>query len=208
MKTVDIILQKVKHQGAVTTKQLSLHLGITTMGARQHLQSLENEGILIAHDVKEKVGRPTRHWSLTAKGHAQFSNRHGDLSVQLLDSIKVLYGEEELEKVTQQREQAIFERYSLALAEQATLLGKLQTLCHLRDQEGYMATLEETEQGFLFIEHHCPVRQAAEHCSLLCQSELRVFNQLLNNLASIERIAHLIQGQHHCVYQITPNLDS
>ncbi|EVU10668.1 deoR-like helix-turn-helix domain protein, partial [Vibrio parahaemolyticus V-223/04] len=61
MKTVDRILQIVKRDGSVTAKQLSSELGMTTMGARQHLQGLEDDGILSIHDVKVKVGRPTRH---------------------------------------------------------------------------------------------------------------------------------------------------
>ena len=46
MKTSDKILQTIKRQGAVTAKQLSEEFGMTTMGARQHLQSLEDDGIL------------------------------------------------------------------------------------------------------------------------------------------------------------------
>ncbi|MDW2144397.1 winged helix-turn-helix transcriptional regulator, partial [Vibrio sp. 1833] len=42
MKTVDRILQIVKRDGSVTAKQLSSELGMTTMGARQHLQGLED----------------------------------------------------------------------------------------------------------------------------------------------------------------------
>lgn len=57
MKTVDRILQIVKRDGSVTAKQLSSELGMTTMGARQHLQGLEDDGILSIHDVKVKVGR-------------------------------------------------------------------------------------------------------------------------------------------------------
>ncbi|CSA19541.1 transcriptional regulator [Vibrio cholerae] len=41
MKTVDRILHTIKREGTVTAKQLAEDLGITTMGARQHLQSLE-----------------------------------------------------------------------------------------------------------------------------------------------------------------------
>ena len=36
--------------------------------------------------VKVKVGRPARHWSLTQKGHEQFADRHGELTIQFIDN--------------------------------------------------------------------------------------------------------------------------
>jgi predicted ArsR family transcriptional regulator len=61
MKTADKILHTLKREGAVTAKQLADRFEITTMGARQHLQSLEEDGLIHFYDVKVKVGRPTGH---------------------------------------------------------------------------------------------------------------------------------------------------
>lgn len=93
MKTVDRILQIVKRDGSVTAKQLSSELGMTTMGARQHLQGLEDEGILSTHDVKVKVGRPTRHWALTQKAMSSLpivmvNSRFSSLKRSSISSVK------------------------------------------------------------------------------------------------------------------------
>jgi predicted ArsR family transcriptional regulator len=204
MKTVDLILQKVKRQGTVTAKQLSEDLSITTMGARQHLQSLEEEGVLSFHDVKAKVGRPTRHWTLTAKGHAQFTDRHGELAIQFIDAIESLYGIEGVEKITLQREEKALDTYQTAMQAGPTLEQKLQILCELRDQEGYMVELETHSDHFLLIENHCPICQAAKRCPSLCHSEQRIFKQVLKDHAQLERNEHIVAGQRRCVYKITP----
>ncbi|PXA71531.1 MULTISPECIES: helix-turn-helix transcriptional regulator [Vibrio] len=204
MKTIERILHTIKREGAVTAKQVANDLRITTMGARQHLQSLEEEGILIFYDVKVKVGRPTRHWSLTKKGHDQFADRHGELTIQMIDAVEHLFGQDGLAKVTAERESQTLQHYQQALLACDDLTTKLHTLVKLREQEGYMAELECTEWGYLLIENHCPICRAAKRCPALCASELNVFKQLLGPECHIERSEHIIEGQHRCAYRIEP----
>lgn len=202
MKTVDRILQIVKRDGSVTAKQLSAELGMTTMGARQHLQGLEDDGILSTHDVKVKVGRPTRHWALTQKGHEQFADRHGELTVQFIEAVEHIFGKDGLEKVTSEREKLTLQSYRQHLAQCDSLESKLRKLVALREQEGYMAELEQDEHGYILIENHCPICKAATRCPSLCQSELSVFQALLGSDANIQRTEHIIRGQRRCVYRI------
>lgn len=202
MKTIERILHTIKREGAVTAKQVANDLHITTMGARQHLQSLEDDGILIFYDVKVKVGRPTRHWSLTKKGHDQFADRHGELTIQMIDAVEHLFGQDGLAKVTAEREAHTLQHYRQALIACNDLATKLHTLVKLREQEGYMAELERTEWGYLLIENHCPICRAAKRCPALCVSELNVFKQLLGPECHIERSEHIIEGQHRCAYRI------
>jgi predicted ArsR family transcriptional regulator len=202
MKTVDRILQIVKRDGSVTAKQLSSELGMTTMGARQHLQGLEDDGILSTYDMKVKVGRPTRHWSLTQKGHEQFADRHGELTIQFIEAVEHIFGKDGLVKVTSEREKLTQQNYQQYIQQHDPLENKLKTLVSLREQEGYMAELEQDEHGFILIENHCPICKAATRCPSLCSSELNVFQSLLGEHITIERTEHIINGQRRCVYRI------
>ncbi|GAA5645595.1 MULTISPECIES: helix-turn-helix transcriptional regulator [Vibrio] len=202
MKTIDRILQTIKRDGAVTAKQLAEELGMTTMGARQHLQGLEDDGILAFHDVRVKVGRPTRHWSLTKKGHAQFADRHGELTIQVIDAVESVFGSAGLEKVTLQREQQTLEHYQTALQPCHSLEEKLSMLVELREQEGYMAELESCDDGYLLIENHCPICKAAKRCPSLCKSELNIFQKLLGEQYQVKRTEHIINGERRCTYHI------
>ncbi len=202
MKTSDRILHTIKRHGAVTAKQLAEDLDMTTMGARQHLQSLEEEGVLTFYDVKVKVGRPTRHWSLTDQGHAQFSDRHAELTVQVIEAVESLFGPDGVAKVTAEREKQTLALYRQALADCCSLQAKLEKLVELREQEGYMAELQPTDDGFLLIENHCPICKAATRCPSLCQSELSVFQALLGEQYQIARQEHIVQGERRCLYRI------
>jgi predicted ArsR family transcriptional regulator len=202
VKTADRILQKLKKEGATTAKKLSEDLSMTSMGARQHLQALEENGLLEFFDLKVKVGRPTRHWQLTTKGHAQFSDRHGELTIQVIEAVGTLFGEEGIKKVALEREKQTLERYSSSLNPLTSLKKKLQKLASLREEDGYMAELNETEEGYVLIENHCPICKAAQSCPSLCQSELNVFQTLLGDDCSIVRTEHIINNERRCVYLI------
>ncbi|AHG20142.1 transcriptional regulator [Chania multitudinisentens RB-25] len=204
MKTPELILLQLKTLGPHSAKMLAERLEITPMGIRQHLQSLEKRELVCYEETRSKVGRPTRYWSLTQQGHAQFADGHARLSKVLLESAHDLFGTEGVEKLIRAREEKLYHRYADELAEEADHLGQLACLVRLRQQDGYMAELQEHPQGMLLIENHCPINVAANSCSTLCNSELQLFHRLLGNDYRIERTAHAISGSRHCAYLIRP----
>ncbi|MBV1840799.1 helix-turn-helix transcriptional regulator [Photobacterium ganghwense] len=202
MKTIDRILYRMKREGPVTAKMLAEEFKLTTMGVRQHMLGLEEDGLVDFEDVKVKEGRPTRHWHLTPKGHKRFADRHGDLIIQMLDSVEELFGRSGLDQVVERRENQTFEQYQAELAQAENLEEKLQILTTLREQEGYMAELQRDGEDFILIENHCPICHAAEHCPSLCRSELTIFQRLLGKDIQVERNEHIIAGERRCTYRI------
>ncbi len=205
MKTIDIILQRIKRDGAVTAKVLADDLGMTTMGIRQHLQSLEDSGLVEFSDIRVKVGRPTRHWSLTTEGHNHFADRHGDLSITLIESVEELFGQEGIEKVVSRREEITLNLYQSEFHDCTGLEEKLNRLVFLREREGYMAELNREGDTYILVENHCPICHAAKRCETLCHSELRLFQRLLENECRVERDEHIIKGQRRCTYRFVPH---
>lgn len=203
MKTADIILDKLKRDGSTTAKQLSEDLSMTSMGARQHLLALQDLGFIEFYDVKVKIGRPTRNWKLTEKGHNQFSDRHNDLSIQMIDAVGSLFGQDGIAKVTQIREQQMLTRYQAELSDCPDLESKINKLTQLRDADGYMAEIQRTEQGYLLIENHCPICKAATRCPSLCQSELNLFQAIFGNDVTVKRTEHIVSKSRRCVYLIS-----
>lgn len=203
MKTIEKILYHIKCDGPVTAKVLADKFQLTTMGIRQHLQTMEEQGLVDSYDVKVKVGRPTRHWQLTSQGHHRFNDHHGELAVQTLDAVGELFGQQGLEAIIAKREQHTLHHYQAALANCHDLPTKLIALTELRQHDGYMAELICDDNGFLLVENHCPICLAATHCPSLCRSELAIFQQLLGENTLIQRQEHIITGQRRCAYRIT-----
>ncbi|MCJ2378122.1 transcriptional regulator [Vibrio sp. ZSDZ34] len=203
MKATEQILQIIKREGSANAKSIATALDITSMGARQHLQQLQDKGLLRFEDVKVKVGRPNRHWSLTAKGHSHFADRHGDLTVQFIDAIEELYGEDGLNKVALLRSERTLDAYQEQLSAITNIEEKLNALVMLRERDGYIAELFVDSDGYTLVENHCPICKAATRCDMLCQSELTIFKTLLGSNYSIIRTEHIISGQRRCSYKIT-----
>lgn len=202
MKTHEKIIQLLKVQGPSTAKILASELGLTTMGVRQHVQGLEESGDVIANDEKAARGRPTRYWSLTDKGNSRFADRHDELTVQLLDSVITLFGDDGLEKLISHREETAMSNYRLALADRFGIEEKLLMLAKIRSDEGYMATVEEQDGIFWLIENHCPICAAATKCVNFCRSELQMFQELMSEVATVNREEHIVEGARRCAYKV------
>ncbi len=206
MKTVDKILQRLKRSGSATAKQLADELSMTTMGARQHLQALEQEGYIAFFDERVKVGRPTRHWRLSARGHQHFADKHSDLSIQLIDAVENTLGSDAMNTILAAREENSFQYYNRTLSQCKTIKEKLESLTTLREKDGYMAELIDADNNeYLLVENHCPICHAAKKTQALCQSELHIFQRLLGSNCTVDRTEHIIAGQRRCAYRIIIN---
>jgi predicted ArsR family transcriptional regulator len=203
VKNIDAILAELKKSGAMTSGELAKILDMTSMGARQHLLRLEKQELVSTYSQKADVGRPKLLWQLTAKAHGQFPDRHADLTLHLIDSVKVIYGESGLNKLIASREQKISDQYQQALLLCNDLPSKVASLAYLRNQEGYMATVERvSDDEYLLIENHCPICSAAKICQNFCRSELEIFQQSFGENYHVERCEYLLEGDRRCSYRI------
>jgi len=144
-----------------------------------------------------------RLWHLTEQAWQRFPDTHSELTLQLIDNIQQLFGEVGMERLIQQREQQQLGRYQAQLTQPA-LADRLATLKEQRTREGYMADMRQEEDGsWLLWESHCPICAAARACRGFCRSELEMFRQLLAP-ARVEREQYLLDGDHRCLYRITP----
>lgn len=208
MKTHEKIVQLLKEKGALTAKILASELGLTTMGVRQHVQALEESGEVAFKDEKAARGRPTRYWALTNKSNSHFADRHDELTVQMLDSVIAIFGDDGLDKLIEHRESVSMANYRLALADRFGIEEKLVALAKIRSDEGYMAMVEQEgddeNKVFWLLENHCPICAAASKCLNFCRSELNMFQTLLSEVATVTREEHIVEGARRCAYKVLP----
>ncbi|GLS91864.1 transcriptional regulator [Psychromonas marina] len=204
-KSTAKIFQLLKENGEMSAKQLSERLAMTTMGVRQHLQLLEESGELTFFDKKAPRGRPTRLWKLTEKANHHFEDGHEELTVQLLISVKEVFGEAGLEKLISKREETTLALYQKEVLAFDSISERLQALVKLRNQEGYMASFEVQQDCYWLYENHCPICAAATTCLNFCRSELQIFSLLFEGLAVITREEHIVEGARRCAYKVIAN---
>lgn len=199
----DRILMLLKMRGEVTAAQVATELLITKEGARKHLLNLANQGLIESYARSEGIGRPSTYYCLSVLGLSKFPDSHADITVQLLQSIKQLLGENALDLLITDRETKVYQRYKNALSGMETLEKKLDMMATKRTEEGYMAEWKKEAESYLFIENHCPICAAATECQGFCRSELHNFQQLIGPSYTINRIEYIIEDGTRCTYRIT-----
>lgn len=203
--TRETILTELKRRGSARADDLAKSLELTPMAIRQHLYQLQNEGAVVCCSTPSGRGRPAKHWELTEKADVYFQDTHRELSLDLISSMRDLFGEEGLDKLITHRTQKQRQRYQDATRDASTLQHKLEVIAKERSREGYMADVQKGEDGALvLVENHCPICEAAKACSGLCSQELGLFRELLADHALVERTEHALKGGRRCAYRITP----
>ena len=205
MNTAEQTLFLIKTRGPQTAQQLAALLELTSMGARRQLEAWQEKGMLTYEDVADKRGRPARRWLLTEAGHARFPDRHADLTLQLIDQVRGLFGEAGLDKLIAAREADSERQYRLHLQNAGALPERVAALVRARSSEGYMAEVETRDDGaLLLVENHCPICAAARQCQQFCRSELDLFQRVLGPGCTVGRVEHMLDGARRCVYVIKP----
>jgi predicted ArsR family transcriptional regulator len=202
------VLEILKLEEPATAAGLAAELGLTEAAVRQHLGALEAVGMVSPGlTVARRPGRPATTWSLTDVGRRRFPDRHGELTVQLVDAIRDALGEDGLTRVIDARTDDQLRGYRDALrAAGRTLRARVEVLAELRTAEGYIAEVtDDGNGGYLLTEHHCPICDAAKACLGFCTAELRLFADALGDGVRIERTEHLLAGGRRCTYRITPS---
>ena len=199
------LLETLKRAAPASASELAEELGLTPVAVRQHLQALAEAG-LVASQARPAAGRgrPTAAWQATEAANAWLPDAHGDLTVDLLRSMRGVFGEEGLGRILAARGKAQLATYREAMpVASASLKARVEALAALRTREGYMASVVEEKRGqYLLVEHHCPICVAARSCVGLCANELEVFRGALGRDVAVERTEHLLEGDARCAYRI------
>ena len=204
-KTRRAITKILKTEGPIDTAKLAERLDLTAMAVRQHLYVLQREGLVTSEERPVPIGRPAKFWHLTRDADHLFPDAYAELSVALIDSVKDAFGDEGLDRVLVSRCARQRTDYGKRIRLRDSLDRKLRELAQVRTEEGYMAEVRREDEGsYLLVENHCPICAAANACQGFCTTELDLFRSVLGPGVDIERVEHIISGDHRCVYRVTP----
>ena len=203
------VLEHLKRSDGATASEVADALGITEAAVRQHIDALVERGLVERRELPRSRagrGRSPLEWELTPEAGSLFADRHGQLTVELLDAIKGALGTDGLDRVIDSRAEHQLDAYRevVPAAGAATLEERVRALARQRTVEGYMADVHLEGDGVVLVEHHCPICTAATACPGFCRSELELFRDTLGSDVTVERTAHLLAGDVRCAYLIRP----
>ncbi len=199
--TREKVLNLLKVRGALTADQIADELGITSVGVRRHLITMERDGLAKYKVEQRGQGRPGFVYSITEQGDEFFPRTYPQLANSLIETVQALYGNEGIEKLFDKRTEELSRQYQERLASKS-LSERVAELAKIRSEEGYMAEWEALDERTLVLrEHNCAICQVAKKCQSACSHELDLFKKVLGT-ADVTREEHIIKGDKMCAYVI------
>jgi predicted ArsR family transcriptional regulator len=183
----------------MTVQDFAGQIGISTVAVRKHLDGLAAEGLVEGRNRAGARGRPAAEYHLTEAGENLFPRGYNHLLVDFLQDLADLEGEQKLERLFHQRNERLAHAYQMRLVGKP-LREAVRELAQAREDEGYMAHVEESAEGLVLTEHNCPIIEVAQRFPQACRCEQQLFEQLLG--APVRRETTLAHGDVACRYHI------
>ncbi len=201
------VLYALKRRGDATTEELAETLGITVSGARQHLAALIDTGLVSSREEPRTAnarGRAKHRYSPTTQAEDLFPKAYGELTNELLG---YLNGDDPqlLERMFAKRRDHRIAAAKQRLTSKKTLAAQVAEVTKILDEDGYFASFQKLPKpldGFLIIENNCAIFAVASRYGTACSSELAFLRAVLPT-ARVERVSHMVNGAHHCAYEVT-----
>ena len=195
------ILQHLQRNGRATVKELGQLLGLTSTGIRQHLTVLERDGLVLAHEERGGVGRPTLVYSLTDKAEALFPRSYDELANNLLEEIRASEGRERMYQILHRVAERMADAYWERVQGKDTAERVKETAAIMQEQ-GCLVDWAENDGEFLLNEYTCPFPKVAKQDSSVCALHVDFVRRLTG--ADTRLAQSLLRGQRACTYRIRP----
>ncbi len=195
------ILDYLRLHRDASVKDLGRLLGLTATGVRQHLNILEQEGLVASFEQRGKVGRPPLRYTLTSQGDATFPKQYDALANALLDEVRACYGSEGLQQIVR----GVATR--LATSEEEVVADaspdvRVDAVVELLRSRGVVADWERSGDAYLLHERTCPYPEVARRNSVACAMDVAQVRELSGMDARLT--ACVVRGDACCTYRLLP----
>jgi DeoR family transcriptional regulator, suf operon transcriptional repressor len=196
------ILSVLKQAPDSSLEEIAGKLGISKVAALGHLQKLENEALLERSYRAGKVGRPSVQFRLTPRASALFPQSYGEVSLWALEFIERKLGPAAVAELLSERAREVADRARPRL--DAPALGdRVRELARIRTEGGYMAEVGSRRAGSIeLLEHNCPILALAGRFPVACETERRMFSNLLQ--ADVDVTHRVVAGDPVCRFRVRP----
>lgn len=198
--TKDRIIVFLKKTGGITAEDLSKLIGITPMGIRQHLLSLERKGMVRYEAKKHGIGRPVFVYKLTDKADEVFPKSYPQFALDILKDVEAVDGRQKVVELLKIRKERILKERSQLLGGSPGFPEKVNALFRMYETEGYLVEIRQDEKRYILKKFNCPLSRVAVHYPEICAQELELMQDLLGT--DVQRSECMAQGDYSCTFNI------
>ena len=199
MSTRDTILHTIKTSQQANVESLAEVAKVSPVTVRHHLNSLQAKGLIESASIRRKVGRPYYVYSLSEKGHELFPKRYVRLASRLLDEMKARLPEEVVNEVFENVVLGVVDEHR-GEYEHLAFEEKLDYLVDLLADEGFLASWENSDDGYTVTEYSCPYISVGRSHSEICTIDKDLIVNVLQT--PVEQISCMLQGDECCQFSV------
>lgn len=153
-------LSELKVSGGLAISELSRRLGTSYMTVKQHCEDLTDRGYLKRSRVpRTEIGRPEIFYRLSEKADALFPTVSVGFTLEMLDQVRLLFGENAPERLLFQYFEKQGEGWKVQLGKGISVISKVKLFTKLREKEGlFLECIHDQETGRIILrEFHHPL---------------------------------------------------
>ncbi len=197
-------IEALKLAGGLPVSELCRRIEASYMAAKQYCEDLLELGYLERSRVpRTEVGRPEIFYRLTAKADALFPQAGTEFSLEIMESLKALFGDSAPERLLFQYFQHQQERWMPRISKAKSLVEKATLLAGLREKSGCFGRCRfDAEKGFRIEEYHHPLQRIFEKYPRAVAMELRMIEQLLGTKVTRREIPGGRSGPARVDYEV------
>lgn len=192
----------LKNKRGMTIDQLAQQLVITRTAVRQHLSSMENDGIVTLGLSRPSGGRPEQLYILSTKGQELFPRQYSWMAELIIDSIRHESGAEQLSE----RLQTIGRKIGEGLRNQNPgIIASSQwveKLAEIMEQLGYnIAQVDTSADESMITADNCIFHNLAAKDPSICEFDLALISSFTGS--TVDHQECMVKGGNSCRFKLT-----
>ena len=201
LSTRETILHTIKSSQQANVESLAEVAQVSPVTVRHHLNALQADGLIESASIRRKVGRPYYVYSLSEKGHELFPKRYVRLTSRLIDEMKAHLPEEVVNEVFENVVLSVVEEHR-GEYEHLAFEDRLDYLVDLLADEGFLASWESSNGGYMLTEYSCPYISVGRSHSEICTIDKDLIVNVLQT--PVQQMSCMLEGDECCQFSVMP----
>jgi predicted ArsR family transcriptional regulator len=189
-----------------SVKNIALAIGLSSNVTWNHLLTLEKDGFIRSIRKHGKTGRPAMVYSLTEKGYEHFPKSYMELTNNILDQIRELHGEKEIERIFANMGKKTAKGLKIHLNKfleenrSSSLKAKLTAFIEILKDHGTFHELIEDETSFALKNYNCLTLGVVKINPIICNADIAVIHELIGQKPIKEKC--MGDGDEFCLFRL------
>ncbi len=195
----------LERKTGLTVEELASRLHVSRNAVRQHLTSLEAEGLVTKGSTQATKGRPEQLYVLSTGGHESFPRKYSWFSELLVDSLRTEKGEDALIARFEKLGHQVGTQLQTSRPPSENPSERVKRLAAVMHELGYEATpTEPSGRQLPMIEAtNCVFHQLATRFPEICHFDLALLSTFVGRPVSHDEC--IVRGGHVCRFKFKPS---